>query len=76
MPHFLRISEDYLSSELEEYGDCVWEWIDEYCERNRIPCALMQNFSPLTLQLEFRSHHQLICFVRVGNREYPSFEFL
>jgi len=79
MPFFLRISEDYLSRELEQKGDCVWEWIEDYCLRNKIPCYLMSNkehFVPLSLQLEFRSYHQLMCFVRLGNRKYPHFEFL
>ena len=76
MPHFLRISEDYLAREFKEKGHRIGDWIGDYCERNRIPCGLMPNFSPLTLQLEFHSHHQLMCFVRLGNREYPHFEFL
>ena len=74
----LTISCEYLARELRDSNRDVRGWIAAYCSRNNIFCAESRYGVPNNepyLRLEFRSFHQLDCFVRRGNQEYPYFEF-
>ena len=77
----LEISRTYLNREAQK-GNSVEQWIENYCQRNKIPVMSHHKdwglFGEMDtyLQLHFKSSWQMDCFARAGNREYPYFEFL
>ena len=84
IPCYIEIGKDYLDREREENSRDVEAWIREYCKRNRIPVSIVPrpggNFysDPIVydLRLDFVSENQANWFQRMGNREFPYFEFV
>lgn len=70
----LQISEEYLTREAQ-HGKFVNDWIEAYCKRNSIVLTVINKYGEDYWNLAFRSQHQLDCFVRIGNQNYPYFEF-
>lgn len=78
MKYQLFISEDYINS-----VDGVKRWITDYARRNNIGFERKEIESKFIGQIDgyeivltFKSDHQLTCFARNGNKNFPYFEFL
>jgi hypothetical protein len=60
----------------------VSEWLLKYCRRNKIKVeiktAALLRFRDISLyyELVFKSQNQMDYFVRIGNENFPYFEFL
>ena len=74
-----------ISVEYAKKDERVWYWINNYANRNKIPKQTTREIDQFRigsptfnefLILGFRSVKQMNVFQRLGNREFPAFEFL
>lgn len=78
MKYYIELSLRYL----EENGN-VLDWLESYAKRNKIQIQKIDRFSDkyenqteIYYRLIFKSENQLDYFVRIGNQNFPYFEFL
>ena len=79
-PCTLSISVEYMQREGDRWHKSVRDWVENYCRRNDIPMEVKEKLAWRDFEdylfLTFKSEHQMGYFQRIGNAEFPYFEFL
>lgn len=68
---------DWLSNKNES----VIEWVENYSKRNKIKSKIVDyvyrdGSTEEQIELEFKSNPQYQAFLRIGNKNFPYFEFI